>query len=75
MTHVPAHKVDKVVDSSGAGDAFVGSLAYFLSCSCTLLDSVNLASYVASVSVKFKGTQISYPSKDSLDFGFLHDKF
>ena len=65
--HVAADKV-KVVDSSGAGDSFIGSLAYFMSemPGLSLQESVKRAGYIASLSVQKQGTQASYPSRDSL---------
>ena len=65
--HVAADKV-KVVDSSGAGDSFIGSLAYFMSemPGLSLEESVKRAGYIASLSVQKQGTQASYPSRESL---------
>ncbi|MCW8333404.1 ribokinase [Vibrio paucivorans] len=44
-----------VVDTSGAGDAFNGSLAAFLSLGKTLSDSINFATAFASCSVENEG--------------------
>ena len=40
--HVPASPVpkEKVIDTTGAGDCFAGSMAYFLSTGCSLMDAV-----------------------------------
>jgi ribokinase len=64
-THFPANKV-KVVDASGAGDCFVGSLAYFMATSIDISDGINLSSYLASISVQFVGIQASYPSRNEI---------
>lgn len=60
----------KAVDTTGAGDAFVGSLAYFLACApeLPLPDAVARACRIASLSVQREGTQTSYPyRKDVAD--------
>lgn len=64
---VPVEKVD-VVDTSGAGDCFLGALAYFLSehSQLTWLEAISRANKVASFSVQGKGTQKSYKNKDEL---------
>jgi ribokinase len=59
-THIPAEKVN-VVDTTGAGDAFVGSLAHFLALGLSLKESASRAVDVASISVGKKGTQSSFP--------------
>ncbi len=63
--HVPAEKV-KAVDSTGAGDAFVGSLAYFLG-QRDLEKAVELAVQIATRSVLRPGTQTSFPLRRELD--------
>jgi ribokinase len=61
--HVPAQVV-KAVDSTGAGDAYVGSLAYFLSLGQPLLEAARRAGGIATLSVQKPGTQTSFPSRD-----------
>ena len=65
--HVPAYKVE-AVDTTGAGDSLVGSLAFFIVCypHLSLKEKLKRASYVAGVSVGKKGTQSSYPNKSEL---------
>jgi ribokinase len=58
--HVPAPKV-KAMDTTGAGDAFVGSLAYFLAGGTTVTEAMRRASHIAAVSVQASGTQTSFP--------------
>lgn len=83
---MPAVKV-KAVDTTGAGDAFVGSLAYCISRrglkGCSGLDGggsldvdmvekmLKVASEVASMCVQAKGSQVSYPSIQSLPTSLL----
>lgn len=68
-THVPALSVN-AVDSTGAGDAFIGTLAYFLALREPLQRAVHLANAAAALSVTRVGTQVSFPSRAELD-GFL----
>ena len=58
-------KIENIVDISGTGDCWVGSLTYFLGCSIPLIDSIYLAFYLASILQTF-GVQNSYPSRSDL---------
>lgn len=64
-THVPALAV-QAIDTTGAGDAFCGSLAYFLAAGQSLLSAIEHANAVAAVSVQSRGTQTSFPQRDTL---------
>ncbi|HEX5561597.1 MAG TPA: ribokinase [Nocardioidaceae bacterium] len=63
--HVEGMAVD-AVDSTGAGDAFVGALACFLARGDSLRDGASWANRVAALSVMGRGTQTSYPDRDHL---------
>ena len=63
--HVPGVQV-ATYDSSGAGDAFVGSLAHFLAVGKPLLDAVRRANHIAAISVQSTGTQSSFPDATDL---------
>ncbi|XP_077989503.1 ribokinase-like [Glandiceps talaboti] len=65
--HVPTKKVTPV-DTTGAGDSFVGSLAYYLAYHSEMAfdEAVRRAGQIASVSVLGAGTQKSYPWKKDL---------
>ena len=52
------------IDTTGAGDAFVGSFAYALSKDLKVYDAINLAIDKASLSVTKRGTQSSYSSSE-----------
>ena len=69
-THIPAEKVS-VVDTTGAGDAFVGALAHFLAIGLSITESASRAVKVASISVGAKGTQSSFPDKKDIPAGIL----
>eukprot|EP00033_Pygsuia_biforma_P001659 GCRY01001861.1.p1 GENE.GCRY01001861.1~~GCRY01001861.1.p1 ORF type:complete len:267 (-),score=21.57 GCRY01001861.1:111-839(-) len=66
--HIPSFPV-KAVDTTGAGDCFLGALSFFYanSDSNTLTpEMISKASFVASLSVQKNGTQSSYPSMETV---------
>lgn len=63
--HVPASP-SKPVDTTGAGDAYVGSLAYFWAAGLPLAEAMRRASIVAAKSVELPGTQTSFPEAADL---------
>ncbi len=68
--HVPTEKV-QAVDTTGAGDSFVGSLAFFLAGGADIVDAMRRASRIAAISVQASGTQTSFPSADELPSDLL----
>jgi ribokinase len=66
ILHTPAVKVNPV-DSTGAGDAFVGSLAVFLGEGLELEVAVQRANAVAALSVTQRGTQSSFPRRTEVE--------
>ena len=67
---VPIKNKVNVIDTTGAGDSFVGALCYAIDSDKfkTLEESAILASSIASLSVTKKGTQKSYSSKIDSNF-------
>jgi len=61
LVAVPSPRV-RAVDSSGAGDAFVGALAAGLAAGDTLLEAARQAVRVGAFAVQGVGTQPSYPT-------------
>ncbi|HJT71993.1 MAG TPA: ribokinase [Terriglobales bacterium] len=59
MEHIPAFPV-KTVDSTGAGDAFIGSFATFLGEGVTEREAVRRANLYAAISTTAAGTQKSF---------------
>ena len=55
-----------VVDAVGAGDAFCGALAAYLSRGVELEQAASMATGVASISVRKRGAQESYPLANDL---------
>src|SRR5205823_3326285 len=62
---VPVEPVE-AVDTTGAGDAFVGSLACFLAQRRSLVEAAERANRIAAVSVRGRGTQTSFPAAADL---------
>ncbi|MCX7846641.1 MAG: ribokinase [bacterium] len=65
VVHVPARQV-RAVDTTGAGDAFIGSLACLLGEGWPLGDAVRVASAIATQSVLAPGAQSSFPTRAEL---------
>ena len=63
--HVPVEPAD-ALDTTGAGDAFVGSLAYFLASGKSLSEAARRANAIAAISVQSAGTQTSFPEAKAL---------
>jgi ribokinase len=68
--HVPATPV-KALDTTGAGDAYVGSLAYFLAAGKSLTEAIRRANHIAAISVQSAGTQTSFPVAGDLPSDLL----
>jgi ribokinase len=66
LTQVSAPKVN-AVDTTGAGDAFVGVFAFGLASGKSPEDAMKLGIKVASMSVTRKGAQSSYPSQAEIE--------
>jgi ribokinase len=72
VENIPAVKVD-AVDPTGAGDAFIGSLAVYLGEGLPIRDAIWRANAVAALSVTRIGTQVSFPERAEAD-DFLKQK-
>jgi len=70
VTEVPVEPV-RAVDTTGAGDAFVGALATFLAAGRSPVDAAERSNAVAALSVQGRGTQTSFPSADDLPAALL----
>lgn len=62
VTHIEPRKV-KAVDTSGAGDAFIGCFAHYYLQTQDVILAMKMASHYAAYSVTGKGTQSSYPDQ------------
>ena len=63
--HAPAPQVI-AIDTTGAGDAFVGSFAYALASGKDPIDAMKFGISIASLSVTRKGAQSSYPDQTEI---------
>lgn len=64
--HVPAPVVP-VVDTTGAGDSFIGALAHCIAHGHSLVESVKRANQCAAYSVQRQGTQQSFATQDEIE--------
>lgn len=70
--HTSAHKV-KAVDTTAAGDSYIGAFAYGLANEQSVEEALNYASAVSAIAVTRMGAQPSLPSKTEVD-DFLKNK-
>ncbi|VDN99034.1 unnamed protein product [Rodentolepis nana] len=75
LIHSKAPFIKNAIDSTGAGDCFTGSLAFFMSKypHLSMMEKIRRAVWIASQSVKRCGTQSSYPIKDELPSSIFHE--
>ncbi len=67
-THmVPAFRVEKVVDTTGAGDAFNGGFAVALAEGRAPVDAVRFGCATAALSVQHPGTAPSMPQREAIE--------
>jgi ribokinase len=69
---IPAPAV-QAVDTTGAGDCFIGALAFSLARGDELIEAARRATRVAAVSVQSAGTQTSFPRAAELPPWVLED--
>jgi ribokinase len=65
LHRISAPKVT-AVDTTGAGDAFVGSFSYALASGKDPIDAMKFGISIASLSVTRKGAQSSYPDQTEI---------
>jgi len=66
VTHIAAFPVTPV-DTTGAGDAFIGSLACFLAAGCEEKEAIRRANLYAALSTMAPGTQKSFVSRERFE--------
>jgi ribokinase len=71
--HLPAIPVE-AVDPTGAGDAFIGALGFFLAEGRELLEAARWANASAALSVMRLGAQASFPTRDEVEGLFLGER-
>ncbi|XP_055880344.1 ribokinase-like isoform X2 [Biomphalaria glabrata] len=72
VEHIPATPVT-AIDTTGAGDSFIGSLAYYMTNmeQLPLSKMIDRAGQIAAISVQKPGTQKSFPLASELPLGLL----
>lgn len=65
--HLPAFDVGPVLDTTGAGDAFVGGFSAALAAGRSPLDAVRFGCATAGISVTRRGTAPAMPSLEEID--------
>jgi len=68
--HIPTPSVT-AVDTTGAGDAFLGSLAFYLASGQPIAEAMSRANRIAAISVQAPGTQSSFPNLADLPADLL----
>jgi ribokinase len=66
IDHVPGYPVE-AKDTTGAGDAFIGSFAAFLLSGCPEREAVERANVYAALSTQSAGTQRSFVTRDRFE--------
>lgn len=66
LRSIPAHVV-RAVDTTGAGDAFVGATACELARGANLADAVRFATAMSAIAVQHPGAQSSYPDRSDVE--------
>jgi ribokinase len=69
VTHIHALSVD-VVDTTAAGDAFIGGLAAALTRGLPLVDAVRYANCAGALAVTRRGAQPSLPNATEVNAAF-----
>jgi ribokinase len=70
IRHIPAFAVNPV-DTTGAGDAFIGSFAYFLASGVEEFEAISRANLYAAISTMRVGTQSSFATREQFESEFL----
>jgi len=73
VQHIPVEPV-QAVDTTGAGDCFVGSLAFFLASGHSLEEAIRRSNQIAAISVQANGTQTSFPDVSQLPTELIEGK-
>ncbi|MGG1572548.1 ribokinase [Fictibacillus sp. NRS-1165] len=63
---VASHKVN-AIDTTGAGDAFIGCFSHYYVQSGDVMDAMKKATAFAALSVTKRGTQTSYPGREEVE--------
>ena len=67
VVHIPAIKIDNVVDTVGAGDTFAGNFAASITKGLSIEEAVERSQYASSMSIMEKGATEGMPTEEELD--------
>jgi ribokinase len=70
VEHLPPYPVD-AVDTTGAGDAFIGSFATFLAAGIPEREATARANVYAALSTLGAGTQVSFVTRERFEEAWL----
>jgi ribokinase len=71
--HYPGHRV-AAIDTTGAGDAFIGCLAASLASGRSRDESIRRALLYSALSATRRGAQVSYPGREEFEQAWSNDK-
>lgn len=63
---IPSLKIDKVVDTTGAGDTFNGAFAFAYASGLTIKDSIKFGNLAAGLSIQKAGAQTGAPTLEQM---------
>jgi ribokinase len=69
--HIPSISVN-TIDSTGAGDAFIGTFVYYYAAGFSFRESVWRGNVSAALSTTALGTQLSFQSKEKIEAGYAN---
>ncbi|WGS64641.1 ribokinase [Marinitoga aeolica] len=64
---IPVFKIDKVIDTTAAGDVFNGALAVALEEGKNIKEAIRFASAAAGITITRKGAQSSIPTREEVE--------
>jgi len=64
----PAINVQKVIDTTGAGDCFLAGFLYSMAKNNNIAQAIKTGNLIASYSIQKKGASISFPVKSEIDW-------
>lgn len=67
VQHIPSLKIDNIVDTTGAGDTFLGSFALKISEGKSIEEAISYANVCAGLKIKKLGAQTGMPTKKEIE--------
>lgn len=74
LNHVPAFRVERIIDSTGSGDIFAGAFAVGFIKNRDITSALNLAHGAAGFSLRFLPNELQYNIEDIKSFGKLQNR-